>query len=103
NRVELAADLRSIHPEDRAVEKHILAAGQLRMKPGAHLEQARHAALQLGAAFGRRRDARQDLEQRAFSGAVAADDADDLAGADVEADVAQGPEVGVSPRAAMKP
>ena len=42
--VELAADLGAGHAEDRAVEIDVLAAGQLGMKAGADLEQARDAA-----------------------------------------------------------
>ena len=41
---------------------------------------------------------REDLEQRALAGAVAPDDADDLAGLDVEGDVAQRPEPAFVPR-----
>src|SRR5262249_47029703 len=54
-------------------------------------EQADNAAAQLGAAGGRLDDAAEDLEQRRFAGAVAADQADHLAGLDLEADVLQGP------------
>ena len=36
-------------PEDRAVHEDVLAAGQLRMKPGADLEQRSDAAADLGA------------------------------------------------------
>ena len=46
-----------------------------------------------GAALGRLGDAREDLEQRALAGAVAADDADDLAALDFEGDVTEGPEI----------
>ena len=48
--------------------------------------------LQLDASFGRLRDPAEDLEQRALAGAVAPDDADHLAGLDVERHVAEGPE-----------
>ena len=37
--VELARDLRAAHAENRAVQENVLAAGQLRMKPGADFEQ----------------------------------------------------------------
>ena len=42
---------------------------------------------------GRRGDPRQDLQHRALAGAVAPDDADGLAGLDLERDVLQRPEV----------
>ena len=50
------------------------------------------SAQRLGPAAGRLGDAGEDLEQRALAGAVAADDADDLAALDLEGDVAQGPD-----------
>ena len=40
--VELALDLGPRHAEDGAVELDVLAAGELGMEAGAHLEQARH-------------------------------------------------------------
>ena len=49
------------------------------------------AAANLGPAGGRLGDAGEDLQQRDLAGAVAADDADDLAFADLEGDVLQGP------------
>ena len=61
------------------------------MKAGPDLEQAGDAAAQHDAALGRLGDAAQDLEQRALAGAIAADDADDLALLDLEADVLAAP------------
>ena len=90
--VELARDLGAAHAEDGAVEIDVLAAGELGMEAGADLQQARHAAADFDAALGRRGDAGKDLEQRRFAGAVAADDADDLAPLDLEGDVLQRPE-----------
>ena len=81
DRVELADDLGAEHPEDGAVEEDVLPAGQVGMKAGADFEQARDAAVQLDIAFGRRGDARQNLEQRALAGAVGADDPQDFADA----------------------
>ena len=69
---------RRAHPEDRAVQIDVLAAGQLGMEAGADFEQRSHPAVDLDAAFGRLGDSRQDLEQRALAGAVAADDPDDF-------------------------
>ena len=77
--VELRCDLAPLHPEDRAVQVDVLAAGQLRVEAGPDLEQAADAAADRGAALGRRRDPREDLEQRRLAGAVPADEADDLA------------------------
>ena len=77
--VEFPADLGAAHAEDRAVEIDVLAAGQFGMKAGADFQQARDAAAQGDAPGGRLGDAAEDLEQRALAGAVAADDAEDLA------------------------
>ena len=84
-----------MHAQDRAVEVDVLAAGQLGVEAGAHLQQAGDPAVDLGAAAGRLGDAREDLEQRDLARAVAADDADDLALLDLEGDVLERPEVSV--------
>ena len=62
------------------------------MEAGHHLQQAADAPLDLDLTGGGGGDAREDLEEGALAGAVAADDAEDLALANLEADVAQGPE-----------
>ena len=80
------------HAEDRAVEEDVFAAGQFGVKAGADLEQAGDAAAQHDPPLGRLGDAAQDLEQRALAGAVAADDAQDLALLDLEADILERPE-----------
>src|SRR5207245_10116130 len=70
----------------------VLAAGQFGMKPGADLQQTADPPVKRDAAGGRLGDAREDLEERALAGAVAADQADDLAVVDGQVDAAQGPE-----------
>ena len=67
--------------------------GQLGVKAGADFEQARDAALDRDLAFGRLGDAGEDLQQRRFAGAVAADDAEHLAALDLEADILERPEL----------
>ena len=47
--VELARDLRALHPENRAVEEDVLAPGQLGVKAGPDLEQRPDAAAHFGA------------------------------------------------------
>ena len=44
--VEFPADLGAAHAENRAIEIDILAAGELRVKPGADLQEARDPAAQ---------------------------------------------------------
>ena len=74
--VELAPDLGARHAEDGAVQVDVLAAAELGVEARADLEQAADAAVDLDPALGRLGDAREDLEQGALAGAVAADDAD---------------------------
>src|SRR4029078_7369520 len=93
DRVELAPDLLPAHPEDRAVEEDVLATGQVGVKPGAHLDQRRQAALDQERPAGRPHYSGQLLEQGALAGAVVADDAERLAPLDLERDVAQRPEL----------
>src|SRR5690606_3665565 len=85
--VELAGDLGAGHAEDGAVEVDVFAAGEFGMEAGADLEERADAAADLGAAVGRLRDTSEDLEQGGLAGAVAADDANDLALLDLEVDV----------------
>ena len=72
-----------------AVEKNIIIARQLIVKPAAQFQHRRDAAGGDGGALGGLVDAGYHLEQRGLACAVAADDAEDLAALDVEADVVQ--------------
>src|SRR5947207_7295874 len=79
NLVEFFADLIAAHSKDRAVEIDVLAAAQFGMKTCANLKQARDAAAQSDAARRWLSDAAQDLQKRALTRAVAADNSEDLA------------------------
>ena len=46
-------DLRPPHPQDRAVQVDVLSAGQLRVEPGSHLQQAPDPAVDIDLALGR--------------------------------------------------
>src|SRR5580700_4843427 len=63
------------------------------MKPGADLEHAGDTAGELDAPLVGLGNAADDLEQRRFAGAVAADDADDFAALDLEGDVLERPKI----------
>jgi hypothetical protein len=63
------------------------------VKTGPDFEKARHTASDHGTPLRRFGDAVEDLEERALAGAVAANDAEDLALLDVEADVLGRPDV----------
>ncbi len=90
--IELAADLRARHAEDRAIEKHVLASRQLGMKSDSDFEQTRDASEQMQLALGRLGDVADDLEERALARAVSPDHAEDFGVVQIERDVAQGPE-----------
>src|SRR5262249_55102476 len=89
----LALDLAPAHAENRAVEVDVLAAGELRVEPGADLEEAADPPADLGAAAGGRRDPGQDLEKGGLAGAVAADHAQHFTLPDGKGDPVQGPDV----------
>ena len=63
------------------------------MEARADLEQAADRALDVRIPRRRLGDARENPEERALAGAVAADDADDLARADLNGEIADGPDV----------
>src|SRR6185369_6185568 len=71
------------------------------MKAGADLKQGSDAPIQIDFSRRRLRDAREDLKQRRFAGAVAADDADHLARRHLEIDVLESPKLLVAVTAAI--
>ena len=90
--VELLLDFPARHAEDAAVEKDVLAAGELGMEAGADLQQAGNTPMDVDLAGRGPGDPREDLQQCALAGSVAADDADHLARTDVKIHVLDGPE-----------
>src|SRR5262249_24080299 len=91
--VELLANLALRHPENRAVEEDVLATRELGMKPRPDLKQACDAPPQHNLSLCRLRDAAQDLEKRALSGTVAANDTNNLTLLDLEAHILERPEL----------
>ena len=91
--VELLANLGAPHAEDGAVEEDVLATSQLLIESGADFQKAPHAAIEIHFAMSHLRDPGQNLQQRAFSGAVSADEAEHFAASNVEGDVPKRPEV----------
>src|SRR5581483_10991712 len=90
--VELAPHLGLVHAEDRAVQVHVFATRELRAEPGAHLEQRRDTAVDVGIALRRLGDPGDQLEQRRLAGAVPPDDRYCIALDDVEREVIDGPD-----------
>jgi hypothetical protein len=85
--IEAPGHLRAGQAIDRAIEKNVLAAGELGVEAGAELEEGGDAAVDLERAGGDGERAGDELEQGGFAGAVATDDAGGLAAADFERDV----------------
>ena len=91
--VELAVNLRLPHAEEGPAQVDVFAPGQFGMEAGTDLEERADASTNLDPAFSRFGDSGQDLQQGALSGAVRADDAENLSPRDFEGDVPQGPNV----------
>jgi len=79
------------HAENGAADQSIFPAGQLIIEAGAKSEDRRNPPLDLHTAERRQSYAADDLQERGFAGAVAADDANAFAAANLEADVPQHP------------
>ena len=91
--VEARADVAARHAEDRPAEEHVLPPRELVVEARADVEQGAEPAADASDAGGRRRDPREDPQQRGLARTVAADDADQFAGAHRERHVLQRPEV----------
>src|SRR5579884_2778294 len=90
--VELGGDFAASHAEDGAGEEGVFAAGEFRMEACADFEEGADAAADCGETGGGAGDAGEDFEEGGFAGAVASDEAEDFAFADLERDVAESPE-----------
>ncbi len=90
--VEFAGDFALAHAQDGAGEESVFAAGEFGVEAGADFEEAADAAADFGVASGGAGDLGEDFEQGGLAGAVAADEAEDFAFANVEGDVFEGPE-----------
>ena len=91
--VEGLADLRALHPVDRAAQEDVLASREVRVEAGAELEQRADRACDREPPARRLEDAREQAQEGRLAGAVPADDADGLPGLDLERDVAQRPDL----------
>ena len=93
--VEAPARLTLGQAHQHAVDDAVLTRAQLRIEAHAELDKGRQATGHSDRARVRCIDAREDLEQGALSRSVLPDDAEELAGANVERDVAQGTELAI--------
>ncbi len=89
DRIEARFDLGPGQSQHGAVEEHVFAAAELGVETCAELEQRGDASAHIDHAARRRENAADDLQQGRLAGAVAADQADRLAVADIQIDVVQ--------------
>ena len=87
-------DLRPAHAHHGALEKDVLASGEVRMKAGGDFDERADAPADHALTLGRAKDLRQQFQRRRLAGAVRADDAKRRALADLEAHITQRPELG---------
>ena len=92
--IELAVDFRFTHAKNGAAHVDVLAPAEFSVKAGAHLEETANAPANFGVAFSGPRDASKNLQQRALACAIAPDEPDHFALADLEADVFERPDEG---------
>ncbi len=91
--VERVADLRALHPVDRAAQEDVLPPREVGVEPGAELEQGSDRAADRDPPARGLEDAREQPEERRLARAVPADDAERLPGLDLERDVAERPDL----------
>ena len=94
--IELAIDFFFAHAENRAVQVGVFAARQLRVKTGAHFEEAPHPAMDFSMSDRGMRDPGKNLQQCGFSRPIPADQAHHFAPAQFERDVAQRPKIALA-------
>ena len=82
-------------PVDRGVQEHVLAAGQLGMKPDAELDHRRDPRVPRDEQAPARRPVNggDELQERALARSVAPDQADRFAAVDPQRDLLQRPEL----------
>src|SRR3954463_6297227 len=89
----MAIDVAALQAVDRGVQVDVLDARELGVEAGADLDQRPDAPTDLDRPGRRREDPGEQLQQRRLPRAVLSDDAERLAGLDVEVDVPQRPEL----------
>ncbi len=93
HRVEPAARLLRRQAHHHAVEDHVFARRQVHVEADSELDEGGQGAGHADRPGVRPVDARQQLQQGALAGAVAADDREELALADVEGDAVERPQL----------
>src|SRR6266849_1488814 len=90
--IEFAGDFLPAHAQDGAAQIRVLPAGEFRVKTRADLEKTADAAMNFGPARSRPRDAGKNLEEGGLAGAVAADQSQHFAFANLQGDIVHRPE-----------
>src|SRR4051812_19328199 len=79
NLIEFFTDFFPRHSENRAVQENVFAPAKFGMETSANFQQARNAPSKLNLSLCRLGNTAEDLQQRTFAGAIAADDAENFA------------------------
>jgi hypothetical protein len=82
----------TISSKDRPAHIDVLAAGQLRVKAGPRLQQGAYPSFDPGPSLGRRDNARKNLEEGTFTGAITSNDPDYFALLHLQRHVSQCPD-----------
>src|SRR4029077_6382425 len=102
DRIEMPVDLALLHTKDRAIQVTVFPARQCVMKSGSDFQQRGDTASYLDRTRCWVRYPGKYLEQSAFAGSIAPDDADHLPFVDVKRDIAQCPDSVTFRRAAIE-
>ena len=89
--IEFRLDFRLAHTQNCAIEKDVLPACQFRVKSGPYFEQRPYPAVNSRTAGSRASDPRQNLQESAFAGPIAADHSDHLAPFDLKGNIVERP------------
>src|SRR5262249_60489325 len=87
-----AAHLAPRHPQDRPIQVYVLPAGPPRMDPRPNLDQRARPPINRDLPRRGRRDACQQLQDRALAGTIVANDPESLPALDLEAHLSHRPE-----------
>ena len=91
--IEFLRDLSASHPQDRAIEKDVLAPRELMVKPCTDFEQASCPSIDAKSPFSRNRDPAEKFKERTLPGSVLPDNPNNLALVDVQGHIPECPKV----------
>ena len=93
NLIQFSRDLRLAHSHNGPVHIDVLPAGHLRMETGSDFQKSANSAAGTDGSDSRSRHLGQQLQERALSGAVLADDAHDIPLLNLEINIPKRPDI----------